>query len=114
MPLAFSNDFCTACEPIAWVGHKRNDPIGCPIAIIVVDVDLQEIQRHQLASFSKHSTHSLRFKCVVASYKVVSTRKKVRSAHVEIPKVEWLGMREGRKGERLVARSMLVYAQARA
>ena len=52
-------------------------------------------------TFSNHSTHSLSFiECEVASNKVVSTRK----AHVEIPKVEMFGMREGRKGERLEAR----------
>jgi hypothetical protein len=43
MPLEFSNDFCAACKPIARTWHKRNDPIGhCSIAIIVVDVDLQD------------------------------------------------------------------------
>ena len=81
--------------------HKGNDPVGChPIDIIVVDVDLQDIQRHQLASFSKHCTHSPSFiECVVASYEVVSARKKVRSAHIKIPKVRFR-VREGRKGER--------------
>ena len=99
MPLEFGNDFCAACEPIARIWHKGNDPIGRhPIAIIVANVDLPEIQHHQLASFRKHYTHSLSFiECDVASNKVVSTRK----AHVEIPKVERLRMREGRKGERL-------------
>ena len=103
MPLELSNDFRAACEPIARIWHKGNDPIGHrPIAIIVVD-DLREIQRHQLASFSKwHSAHFI--ECAVASYKVVSARKKVRSTHVEILKVERFRMREGRKGERLEAR----------
>ena len=51
---------------------------------------------------SKHSTHSLSTnECAVASYKVVSARKNVRSAHDEILKVERFGMREGRKGGRL-------------
>ena len=97
MPLQFSNDFCAACEPIARIGHKGNDPIGRhPIAIIVVNVDLPEIQHHQLASFRKHYTHTLSFiECVVASYKVVGTHKKVCSAHVEIPR--WRGSDEGRK-----------------
>ena len=74
MPLEFSNDFYAASESIARIWHKGNDPIGRrPIAIIVVNVDLKEIQRHQLASFSKRDTHSLSFiECVVASYKVVS------------------------------------------
>ena len=44
MPLQFGDDFCAACEPIARIWHKGDDPIGRPpIAIIVVDVDLQEI-----------------------------------------------------------------------
>ena len=45
MPLEFGNDFCAACEPIARIWHKGNDPIGCrPVAIIVVvDVHLLEI-----------------------------------------------------------------------
>ena len=64
-----------------------------------MDVDLQDIQRHQIASFSKHCTHSPSFiECVVASYEVVSARKKVRSAHIKIPKVEVQG--EGRKERR--------------
>ena len=50
MPHKFGNDFCTSGEPIARIWHKGNDPIGRrPIAIIVVDVDLQETDRHQLA-----------------------------------------------------------------
>ena len=44
MPLEFGDDFCAACEPIARIWHKGNDPVGChPIDIIVVDVDLQEM-----------------------------------------------------------------------
>ena len=44
MLLKFGNDFCAACEPTAWIWHKGNDPIGCrPIAVIVVDDDLQAI-----------------------------------------------------------------------
>ena len=50
IPLEFRNDFRAACEPVARIWHKGNDPIEHrPIAIIVLDVDLQEIQRHQLA-----------------------------------------------------------------
>ena len=57
-------------------------------------------------TFSNHSTHSLSFiECEVASNKVVSTRK----AHVEIPKVEMFGMREGRKGERLEVKKLLSF-----
>ena len=40
MPLEFGNGFCAPCEPSARVWHKGNDPRR-PIAIIVVDVDLQ-------------------------------------------------------------------------
>ena len=50
MPLEFGNNFCSASEPIAWVWHKGNDPIGHrPIAIIaVVDVHLPEIHAFRL------------------------------------------------------------------
>ena len=100
MALEFGNDSCTACEPSARIWHKGNDPNGRrPIAIIVVDVDLLQIQRHQLAqhriplvNIPKHSTHSLSFnECVVTSDKVVSARKEARSAHVEILKMEVQG-----------------------
>ena len=47
MPLEFGDDLCAACEPIARIWHKGNDPIGRrPIAIID---DLQDIQCRQLA-----------------------------------------------------------------
>ena len=50
MALEFGNDFCTPCEPSARIWHKGNDPIGRrAIAIIVVDIDLLQIQCHQLA-----------------------------------------------------------------
>ena len=50
MPLELGNGFCTPCEPSARIWHKGNDPIGRrSIAIILVDVDLQQIRRHQLA-----------------------------------------------------------------
>jgi len=56
MILKFSNDFCTACKPIAWIWHKGNDPIGCcPVAIIVVvDVHLPEI--HAMFNSPEHLT----------------------------------------------------------
>ena len=47
MHLEFRDGFCTPSEPSARVWHKGNDP-HCPIA---VDVDLQKIQRRQLASW---------------------------------------------------------------
>ena len=52
MPLEFGNDFCTPCEPIAWIWHKRNNPIGRrPIGVVdVVDVDLSEIHAVGLLS----------------------------------------------------------------
>ena len=38
----FGDDFCAACELIAWIWHEGNDPIGRrPITII--DVHLPEI-----------------------------------------------------------------------
>jgi len=45
MPLEFGDDFCAACEPIARIWRKGNDPIGRrPIGIIVVvNVHLPEI-----------------------------------------------------------------------
>ena len=51
MLLESGDDFCAACEPIARIWHKGNDPIGRrPVAVIVVDVDLQGMPRHQVAS----------------------------------------------------------------
>ena len=50
MFLEFGDDFCAACEPNARIWRKGNDPIGRrPIAIVVVDVDLQETKHYQLA-----------------------------------------------------------------
>ena len=45
MCLEFGDDFCTPCEPVAWIWHDGNDPIGHrPIAVVDgVDVDLPEI-----------------------------------------------------------------------
>ena len=100
MCLEFGDDFCAACEPTARIWHEGHDPVGRrPIAIIVVDVDLQEIQYgHQPASVSKHSTHSLGFiECAIASNKVVSARK----THVEISKMETFVMgKEGKESAR--------------
>jgi len=102
MPLEFGDDFCAASEPIAWIWHEGNDPIRCrPIARIVVDVDLQEIQHYQLASIGQNSTHSVScMECVVASYEAVSTGKKVRFAHAEVPKVESGWGKEGKESTR--------------
>ena len=102
MSLEFSNNFCAACEPVAWIWHKGNDAIGRhPIAIIVVvDVHLPEIHTTRLNNspehlHDNHSTHSVgSIEDVIASNKVVSTRKNACSAHVEIPKVERFRMRE--------------------
>ena len=48
MPLELADDLCAACEPVAWIWHKRNDPIGHRPAAII-DVDLQDLRCHQLA-----------------------------------------------------------------
>ena len=41
MVLKFSDNFCTACEPIARSRHKGNDPIRRrPAITVVVDVHL--------------------------------------------------------------------------
>ena len=58
MSLKFGNDFCTPCEPIAWIWHKGNDPIGHrPIAVVdVVDVDLPEILAISLLVLSGYLT----------------------------------------------------------
>ena len=46
----FGDDFFPPCEQIAWIWREGNEPIiNRSIAMIVVDVELQEIQRHQLA-----------------------------------------------------------------
>ena len=46
MPLQFGNNFCPACEPIAWVWREGDDPIERrPIALVdVVDVHLPEVR----------------------------------------------------------------------
>ena len=56
MPLKFGNDFCTPCEPVAWIGHKGNNPIGRrPIGVVdVVDIDLSEI--HAVSLLSRYLT----------------------------------------------------------
>ena len=98
MVLEFGNDFCTPCEPSTRVWHMANGPRR-PIAIIVVEVDLQHII-FLADTFSKHSTHSLRFnECAIASDKVVSARKEARSAHVEMSKME-VREERGKKGQR--------------
>ena len=56
MPLEFGNDFCAACEPIARIWHKGNDPIGRR-SFVVVDMDLPEI--HAISLQSKYLTVSL-------------------------------------------------------
>ena len=45
MPLQFGNDFCPACEAIAWVRREGDDPIErLPIAVVdVVDVHLPHV-----------------------------------------------------------------------
>ena len=45
MLLEFGDEFCPPCEPIAWIWHEGNDPIGHrTIAVVdVVDVHLPEI-----------------------------------------------------------------------
>ena len=43
MLLKFGDDFCTACEAIAWTWHEGNDPIGCRPIAIIVDVHLPKI-----------------------------------------------------------------------
>ena len=42
MCLEFGDDFCAACEPVARIWHKGNDPVGRRPIAIIVDVDLQE------------------------------------------------------------------------
>ena len=50
MPVEFSNEFCAACEPIAWIWHKGDNPIGPrPIAIIVV-VNVHLLEIHAISS----------------------------------------------------------------
>ena len=48
MPLEFGDYFCAACEPIARIGHKGNDPIGRH-PIVIIDVDLRDVEFNQLA-----------------------------------------------------------------
>ena len=41
----FGDDFCTPCEPTAWIWHKGNDPTERrPIVVVdVADVNLHAI-----------------------------------------------------------------------
>ena len=52
MHVKFGNDICTPCEPIAWIWHKGNNPIGRrPIGVVdVVDLDLSGIHAVSLLS----------------------------------------------------------------
>ena len=43
MLLKFGDDFRTACEPIARIWHKGNDPIRHRPIAIIVDLHLPEI-----------------------------------------------------------------------
>ena len=73
MRLQFGDDFCLPCEPIARIWRKGYDRIKrCPIA--TVDIDLQEVQRHQLAGqVPKCSTHSVScVECAAANGIVMS------------------------------------------
>ena len=107
MVLKFSDNFCTACEPIARSRHKGNDPIRCrPAITVVVDVHLPMNQfdspGHRYDNNSTYSGSSI--ERVVTSSNIVSTGKNTHSAHLEIPKVDRLrmmeGAREGKKSAR--------------
>ena len=52
MPLEFSDDFCTPCEPNARIWHKGNDSIGRPpiVVVNVADVELPEVLAISLLS----------------------------------------------------------------
>ena len=75
MPLQFGDDFCAACELIARIWRKGDDPVRFhPIAIVVVlDVHLPE-PRNQLAGrVSNCSTHGVScIECAAAHSNVMS------------------------------------------
>ena len=52
MLLKFGNDFCTACETVAWIWHKGNDPIERR-PIVVVDMYLPVI--HAISLIHRNS-----------------------------------------------------------
>jgi hypothetical protein len=102
MPLEFGDDFCAACEPIARIWHKGNDPIRRRpiVTIVALDVHLPEVN----SSEHLHDSHTHNISSIEGALfgnEVVSTRKTARYAHVEIPKMESFRMRERRNGERL-------------
>ena len=49
MALQFGNDFCSPCEPIAWVWREGDDPIERrPISVVDV-VDLHPPHVHSIS-----------------------------------------------------------------
>jgi hypothetical protein len=54
MLLEFGDDVCTPCEPIAWVWHEGNDPIGRRPIDVVDDSYLPEI--HAIRLFGGYLT----------------------------------------------------------
>ena len=73
MALEFGNDFCAACEPIAWIWHKGNDPIGRrPIAII--DVHLLEIHTISLIHWNIYMTTMLLTVLAVLNVLLLATK----------------------------------------
>ena len=85
MTLEFVDDFCTPCEPIAWIWHKGNDRIGHrPIS--VVDVNLPEIQlAEKIPNCSTYRVSCV--ECAAAHGSATSVSKNVRSAHSEWSKM---------------------------
>ena len=58
MPLEFGDDFCAACETIAGIWLKGNDPLRCHLIarIAVVDVHLPDIHAISLDHLNIHKT----------------------------------------------------------
>ena len=56
MLLKFGNDFCTACEPIARVWYKGNDPIRHRPIAMIVNLHLPEIHALSLVHRSIYMT----------------------------------------------------------
>ena len=70
MVLKFGNDFCTACEPIARIWHKGNDPIGRR-TILFVDVYLPEI--HAISLIHQNLSTIIILLTVVPVYNLLLT-----------------------------------------
>ena len=74
MVLKFGDDFCTACEPIARVWYKGNDPIRYRPIAIIVDLHLPEIHAISLVYRSIYMTTILLTVLAVLNVLLLATK----------------------------------------